>query len=335
MVILLIDQSGWTTSQVATAAISAAALGLSLLNFALARRSANRNDLRSRRDDRREADRLLNAAWPNLWGRKGFAETKDQAVLDAIESAVDEAGRLDPHNPRVIEYRGHILEVQGNVKAARRLYEQSIQADPLRARAHICLGHVVEGDEKIAAFTKALTCDATDIKNISLAHYNLANEYFRQRSHEKANDHVEQALQHRPNYTDALVLLGRIRLEVGDRDGARSACEKAISASPNCIPAMVLLGLLLSATDFAAGVAWLEYAAKTDPTNDYPIIMLGAIHADNNAPEVALRYYEQAVAINPKCGTREDITHHLAEELRALLRNRKTEADGVPSPPTA
>jgi tetratricopeptide (TPR) repeat protein len=292
---------------------------MSVLNFSLARRAEKKRDKLRHRDDRREVERLLWAAWPKLWGPGSFSMTRDQATLDEADGYITEAARLEPDYPRVLEYQGHLLEVQGNKPAARKLYEKSIALDSTRGRAYICLAQVLENEDKLRLLGRAIQCDPDDVKVAATAYYLIGLHYRLLGQYQVAYNYINQALVLRPAYSEALVLMGRVLANLGRRDEAIDSYEKAVSSSPTCIDAMVNLGALISDTDWASGLAWIEHAMRIDPKNDYPYAMLAAVYADRKQPKEALQFYERAVELNPQRRTRADSTQEIVREMTKLL----------------
>jgi len=82
---------------------------------------------------------------------------------------------------------------------------------------------------------------------------------------------------------------------------------------------MALLGSLIAQNiDLKEGISWLEHASKIDPTDGHPFAMMGALYADINEPENALKYFEKAAEINPEYKLSTDVLNELTKKMTEL-----------------
>jgi tetratricopeptide (TPR) repeat protein len=298
------------------------ALVLSIANFVISRVSARKDAARRRRDDLLHIDHLLDEAYESLWGKNGYASTRDNQKLEEAEIRIRNAMTIDPSHPRGTEYEGHVFELQGNKKAARERYARSITLDGTRARPHNCLGLLSEGDDAIFHFKRAIELAP---EQASLYHHNLGKLYLAQGRLDEAEDSLRRALELRPKYARAHFELAKLLKKRQNFEEAKKEYELAIVSDSTYVSAIVELGQLLM--DVVGreedGIAWLQHAIKINPTDDYPLAMLAAIYADRKEPERALEYAEQAMAINPSRRFAGESFNELREEMLALIELRK------------
>lgn len=301
----------------ASSIIAALALLISCLNYIHVRRVR-------KRDDRREADRLLDLAWPLLYGANGLAAP---TATSEAEVHILSATRLEKRYARAIEYQGHVLAARQNKRVAAEKYRKAIALDTSRPSAYISLGNVLEGEHKIENYQRALKCAKIDEATSAIAHYNIALIRQQQGKLREALQHLDEALRHRPAYAEALVVRGSVLKALGERDAARDSYERAISTDPRCVWAMANLGALISDTSWDEGVGWIERAMQVDPKDDYPWAMMAAIYADRKMPHESLRYYAKAMELDPRRQTRADINYDLLVEMKALLATTSAPPD--------
>lgn len=287
----------WTVSQIVTAVISVAALLLGIVNLAIARRNDRRREQLQARNDRVEADRLLDASWNALFGLDGFLRFADTGKLDDARLAVDRAALLDSNYARVAQYRGYLAEAEGDRLAARRFYELAISLDPGRARSYMCLALVLEGNEAISIFERAMTIEP----NLAAeAHYNIALQLEMTRQYDRSIYHFSEALRRRPRYVEAMIGLASVFVRNDNSSDAVDVLQKAVVANPLSVKAMVCLGgVLADSGRWDEGVSWIEHAMTLDPKDDYPYLVMASLLADHDEPTRAAEYFEKAVRLNP------------------------------------
>ncbi len=312
-------------AQIITISISVAALLLSVLNFYLARKRERLAGNRQARDDKLQADKLLDEVFELLWGKHGFTNTRDKRKLDDAESAVKQAKSLCQHYPRAIEYEGHIFEVKGNIEAAREFYEKSLSLDPSRSRVHECLGLIAEDDECIPHFEKAIECDPLRADN---AYHLLGQEMKRQGRIEEAKVCYQKSLSINSRRRSTLHAYAKCLQKDKQIEEAREYFEKSISADSSSIDSMVSLGAMLAQNDaWDEGISWIEHAMHIEPQSAHPYAMIAALYADKGDPENALKYNERATQLDPTRKFKNDVSQDLKKAMEKLLE--KTDNDAV------
>ena len=115
------------------------------------------------------------------------------------------------------------------------------------------------------------------------------------------------------------ILEGRIRVGIGDLDGARQLFDAALQEEPNNLEARYALAELnIASGRTSEATAQFEEALRVAPTSRRALLALSLIHRDLGDPEVADRYLELALRYHA-----EDPEVHLQAGLSVL-------ADGNP-----
>lgn len=319
---------GWTTQDVTTVT-SIAALMLGMINLGLVRRAERRRNELQDRNDRADADRLLDQAFDALYGPDGYTRFAEAAKLDIARLAIERAARLAPGYARVIQYEGYLMEAQGNMAAARLRYEHAVAQDSGQVNAYRGLARLTQGDAAISILEKAI---AHNPSYASELRYDFAKKYEAMGRGEEALVQYQRALSERPRHLDALTGMASLLLGMGRRNDAVSALEKAIAFNPASVTALVGLGrLAIEDGEWDSGVALINRAMAADPRDDYPYMMLAAIYADRKEPELALEWYEKARQINPGRHV-DDVGRDLAKAMKELIAGRDDTVQRKPAP---
>lgn len=112
----------------------------------------------------------------------------------------------------------------------------------------------------------------------------------------------EKAVAAYPNYAEAWLNLGKLRLQTKSTEPARTAFLKAIEADPKLVPPYLELGLLYAAeTNWKDSAVYLDQAVKLDPV-DFPQAWYADAVAHYNLKnyDAAEKSAREAVKLDPK-----------------------------------
>jgi protein O-GlcNAc transferase len=103
-----------------------------------------------------------------------------------------------------------------------------------------------------------------------------------------------------PRNSNALRLLGLIRLQEGDLDQAERLISKAIEQNSKQADAHYFLGRVFYARKrLDRAILCLKKCVEIDPNNDNALTMLACIEAEAQNDEGALQFFKQSLATNP------------------------------------
>jgi tetratricopeptide (TPR) repeat protein len=146
-------------------------------------------------------------------------------------------------------------------------------------------------------------------------HYNLANHLSRTRRVEAAAETYRKALELDPEHPGALVNLGILRAQAGERPEARALFGKALERDPEHAGALASLGRLLALEgDFPSAVRYFERALSSDPRQVETRYALAQVLRRQGRLEEAIAELSRAIALAPRRG---DIQLDLATALAA------------------
>lgn len=125
--------------------------------------------------------------------------------------------------------------------------------------------------------------------------------------HEKAGQ-ISQALSAceslaiaRPNDLDVLCLLGKLRIQQGNLDGAATVLAKAVSLDPKSTEAMLQSGRLHhKRAEYEAATRFFEAILQLDPNHAGAHFGLGNVDLATGQLDAALAHFTSAIACNPQ-----------------------------------
>lgn len=164
--------------------------------------------------------------------------------------------------------QGDTAESAGDSVRARELYRQAADLAPDYPKAQVSLGITLEslGDVPgaIACYEKALAGDIRD----PYANYNLGKLRYVQRSLPEAERLLRTALEARPDFRQARVLLACVQLDQGRPQSALQSFEAALCEGANDFGVLYHYALALRATNrLADAEATLKQALDLEPKN--------------------------------------------------------------------
>ena len=180
--------------------------------------------------------------------------------IKAAEECLEEAYRLSPSDPAILNDMAVILRAKGDLTGAETLYRAAIKDNPGQALLHANLGNVLEAagrfrlarDELQTAYD--LDPDAGDIAS------NLAALLTKLHRPEQALPLLERKAADAPGRWDVLTNLGVARLNAGDVSGAEQALRHSLELNPDNAEAHYNLAWVLLLTGrFEDGWAAYEW----------------------------------------------------------------------------
>ena len=197
--------------------------------------------------------------------------------------------------------RGNEAEKDGKLVEACELYRKAVQAAPGYAKAHLNLGIGLEAtgnvDGAIGQYEAALVIDAGDI----YANYNFAKLLYARGDLARAEPLLRAALESKPDFTEAQVVLSNVYDAQGNLSAAARALEAALKQRPDYAGAWNNYGVVLSKLGrLAEAETALQRVTELDPSFLPAHYLLGNILAEQGRGADAVACYRRAIELRPE-----------------------------------
>jgi tetratricopeptide (TPR) repeat protein len=142
----------------------------------------------------------------------------------------------NPSSFRVNQISGEILETQGQFAEAAAEYRKAIEKSPRTLGLHFRLGRALlmssHAPETLDAALKEFEAELALNPLDSVAHYQVAQVLLAQQKSQEAAARFQRALELNADFPEALVALGRLRLDETKNDEAIGLLERAVKLQP-------------------------------------------------------------------------------------------------------
>jgi len=227
---------------------------------------------------------------------------------------------------------GHIAEAENSIR-------KYLSTHPDSADAHFLLGEIFfkqkKAKDSLAEYTRGAkyrTPSSSELKTVAFD-YVLLGDYA------DADKWLTRVVEESPSDFDGWYFLGRARYNENRFADAVSAFQHCLKLEPRAVKAEDNLGLAYQGlnrvndaiTAFQNAIA---QQAETPVKNPDPYVNLGAILIEQNQPNEAIKYLEQALAIPPASYRAQGVDEllpraheHLAKAYSRLNRLPRAEAE--------
>ena len=151
---------------------------------------------------------------------------------DAIHQLYEKA----PASFRVNQLSGEILETQGQFAEAAIEYRKAIAKNPQALNLHFRLARSIlmgsHTPESLEAAMKELGAELALNPNDAVAHYQAAQIYLNQQKPQEAEASLQRALDLNSSFPEALIALGKLRMDEKKFADAVALLQKAVSLMP-------------------------------------------------------------------------------------------------------
>jgi tetratricopeptide (TPR) repeat protein len=164
--------------------------------------------------------------------------------------------------------QGNAQEAAGQLAAAADLYQRALQLAPAEPEAHLHLGLALTElgrmDEAASVYASGLARSPRD----PLLAYNAANLAYAKGDYEAARELAQRAVDEKPAFAQALVLLSNVLDELGDVAGALATIRRALAVQPESAGAQLnQVRLLLQSLQVAEAIEAASHALRSHPDN--------------------------------------------------------------------
>jgi len=187
----------------------------------------------------------------------------------------------------------------GNLKAAKNLYDKILKIDPKHISALNNLGLVfqtlMQHQKAINSFEKAIEINPNNILTLN----NLGNVLGSLGINQKAINSFEKAIEINPNYVDAHNNLGIVFKNIGENQKAINSFEKAIEINPNYVDAHYNLGVAFKELEkLKKAINSFEKAIEINPNYVDAYNNLGVVFHSLGDSQKAKSFYEKTIGID-------------------------------------
>jgi tetratricopeptide (TPR) repeat protein len=141
-----------------------------------------------------------------------------------------------PASFRVNQLSGEILEIQGQFAEAAAEYRKALEKSPNTPNLHFRLGRALlmssHAPETLEAALKEFEAELALNPSDAIAHYQVAQILQVQQKAGPATARFEKALELKPDFTEVLIALGKLRLDAKRNEEAVSLLERAVKLAP-------------------------------------------------------------------------------------------------------
>ncbi len=164
-----------------------------------------------------------------------------RAHLRAWNDIVFQMFQKTPASYRVNQLSGEIFEIEGKYREAAAEYRKAIEKNPRAVDLHFRLGRVIlidsQGPEALENARREFEAELAVNAGDAAAEYEVGQIFIAQGKRDDGAKHLERALALRPDFVEALVAVGRARLENKQFPEAISLLNRAVKLQPRSEPA--------------------------------------------------------------------------------------------------
>jgi tetratricopeptide (TPR) repeat protein len=164
-----------------------------------------------------------------------------RAHLRAWNDIVYQMFQKNPGSYRVNQMSGEIFEIQGKYREAATEYRKAIEKNPRALDLHFRLGRVIlidsQGPDALENARREFEAELALNAGDAAAEYEVGQILIAQSRRDAGANHLERALTLRPDFVEALLAVGRARLQDKRYEEAISLLNRAVKLRPQSEPA--------------------------------------------------------------------------------------------------
>ncbi|KMQ50440.1 Uncharacterized protein CHISP_2687 [Chitinispirillum alkaliphilum] len=215
-----------------------------------------------------------------------FDFSNDEGMPAAIIKAADDAYEMNTRGLEALE--------QGNYSTAMSFFDEALRIFPLYSDAMNNRGVVYFRRGDVAGAQKVWADLISRDSDYAVAYYNLGFLALHEKKHELAKEYLEEALRLNRRFTEAMVRLGLVHLQLGENSQAISRLQRAYRISPDLQDVWNFYSYALIVTgDTSRAVNVL----KSVGDHKEALAQLGRIEGARGDFDKALHYLSQAVKV--------------------------------------
>ena len=236
---------------------------------------------------------LFDAVSLNISGDELYKKGDVAGAIQELKTAL----KLDPENVNVLNSLGVCYGVEGDLEKALKAFEDAIKIDPQEVMALYNAGYVhgmlQQTEEALRCYQKA---EATG-EDIFEVLFQIGKLYLEQGALESAKTYLEKAICLQPDAWVAYLNLGECCEALNMPDEAVAHYETTVKKNPTDACALSALGFLYDekAENPEISTLFCEKAVELSPENGLFQFRLGKIYFRQDQPEKALSAFNKAM----------------------------------------
>ncbi|THU92149.1 TPR-like protein [Dendrothele bispora CBS 962.96] len=214
-----------------------------------------------------------------LWDMEVFSTLlwHTQQVVE-LSFLAQELLNIAPRSPQAWIAIGNLFSLQKNKQQALTCFRRASQLDPACAYAFTLSGHEMVDDDLDKAITSFQSALRVDPRHYN-AWYGLGSCYLRQSKLRLAEYHYRKAVEIHPNNAVLLGCVGMVLERQGDREGARTLFDQAVSNSPdNALARYRRAKMLIGMKEYDAAIKDLEFLHSSSPDEANIVFQLAKVY---------------------------------------------------------
>jgi len=156
--------------------------------------------------------------------------------MRAWNDTIYQLWQKNPSSFRVNQISGEILETQGQFIEAAAEYRKAIEKNPRALNLHFRLGRAMlmssNSPDTLNAALKEFEAESALNPMDSVAHFQIAQVLILQQKQAEGASQLQRALQINPDFPEALIALGKLRVDEKKNDEAITLLSRAIKLVP-------------------------------------------------------------------------------------------------------
>src|SRR6266436_2235281 len=220
---------------------------------------------------------------------------------EEADKLIDEAIAANPRSAEFLQVKGDMLQLRGNSDGAMRLFDEALKIDPKNLLAHLSRANINISRDNFPAADEDLDPILKAMPNHFTANYLKALELAKKQQYADADRILDRIGSAFPNFWGGYYLQGATKLALGQFAQAESILGKYLARVPDDQRAARLMAsAALQQRAANRAIDYLKPYVEKPTVDAATLSVLGNAYMAAGKPELALRQFERAAALDPQ-----------------------------------